>query len=84
MYFVYILKSELNGKSYTGSTSKEASKRLAEHNIGSNLWTKNNRPFKLIYYESYICKTDAILRENFLKTGVGKKLKKLILENYGA
>ena len=82
MFHVYILKSSLNGKSYVGFTAKEVNKRLEEHNIGSNKWTKANRPFRLVYYESFACKEDANLREKFLKTGVGKKLKKLILENY--
>lgn len=82
MYHVYILRSEINNKSYVGYTSKEVKRRLAQHNIGSNKWTKGNKPFKLVYYESFVCKEDAILREKFFKMGVGKKLKQLILENY--
>lgn len=82
MYFVYILKSTLNSKSYVGFTSHDVNKRLKQHNIGSNIWTSKNRPFKILYYESYVCKTDAMLRERFFKSGIGKKLKKLIIENY--
>lgn len=82
MFHVYILKSEKSNKSYVGSTSKEVERRLEEHDIGANKWTKVNRPFKLIYYESFICKQDALLRERFFKSGVGKRLKKLIIENY--
>jgi putative endonuclease len=83
MYFVYILKSRLSDKSYVGFTSKDVGRRLEEHNIGSNLWTSKHKPFKLIYYESYFCKADALGRESFLKSGVGCKLKRLILDNYG-
>ena len=82
MYFVYILKSILNNKSYVGYTSKDVQKRLEEHNVGSNKWTKSNAPFRLVDYESYVCKEDAIMRENFYKSGVGKQLKKLILESF--
>ena len=82
MYHVYILVSERNGKSYVGYTSKNAEERLNEHNLGSNKWTSLNKPFSLVYYESYVCKEDAIRREKFLKSGVGKKLVKLIKENY--
>jgi len=82
MFFVYLLKSEVNGKSYVGSTSMEVEKRLKQHNIGSNKCTKANSPFKLVYYESFVCKTDAILREKFYKTGVGKQIKKLILDSF--
>lgn len=81
MYYVYFLKSSKNGKIYCGKTDKLPEKRLAEHNFGSNKWTKNNRPFKLIYYEQYFCPEDATKREQFYKMGFGKKIKKLIVEN---
>ena len=79
MFFVYILKSLKNGKSYVGFTSRNVRKRLEEHNLGTGQWTKQNRPFQLVYYESFVCKTDATRREIFFKSGVGKKLKKVIL-----
>jgi len=82
MFHVYVLKSELNGKTYVDMTAKEADKRLADHNLNSNKWTSSNKPFKLVYYESYYCKKDALHREKFLKSGNGKKLVKLIKENY--
>ena len=82
MYFVYILQSLKNSKSYVGMTTKDPNKRLEEHNIGSNTWTKLNAPFKLVYYESYYCKKDALHRENFLKSGIGKKLKNIILKEF--
>ncbi|OGD87540.1 hypothetical protein A3J17_03195 [Candidatus Curtissbacteria bacterium RIFCSPLOWO2_02_FULL_40_11] len=82
MYFVYLLRSIKNGKTYTGFTSKEASKRLKEHNLGSNKWTRDNKPFNLVYYESFYCKQDAMHREKFYKTGVGNKLKKVIIGYY--
>ena len=82
MFFVYILRSLDNGKSYVGSTKLNVEKRLKQHNIGTNKWTRSNRPFELVYYESYICRTDAILREKFYKTGVGKQIKELIIEGF--
>jgi putative endonuclease len=83
MYFVYLLKSIKNGKSYVGYTSKEVGKRLDEHNVGTNEWTRHNGPFNLVYYESYFCKEDAFHREQYFKSGVGKRIKKLIVENTG-
>ena len=80
MFFVYFLKSLKSGKSYVGVTSKGVEKRLEQHNLGSNIWTKNNRPFNLLYYESYHCREDAFSRERFYKSGVGKKIKKLIID----
>ncbi len=81
MFHVYILKSE-SGKSYVGYTGKEVEKKLNEHNLGANAWTSSNKPFKILYYESYYCIKDARHRELFLKSGVGRKLVKLIVDNY--
>ncbi|MBI2327645.1 GIY-YIG nuclease family protein [Candidatus Curtissbacteria bacterium] len=81
MFFVYILKSKKNGKSYVGSTGKLPERRLIEHNLGSNIWTRRNGPFELKYYESFLCREDALNREKFFKMGVGKKIKKIILDN---
>lgn len=80
-YYVYLLKSLKNNKSYIGFTHKKPEERLKEHNSGHNKFTKENRPWKLIYYEIYSCKKCARLREEFYKTGVGKKIKKILLEN---
>ena len=73
MSFIYVLKSIKNGKRYIGSTDLLPEDRLRKHNYGSNKFTKGNKPFELIYQESYINKTEARKRENFLKSGVGRK-----------
>lgn len=83
MYHVYFAKSLKNGKVYVGSTEKEPEERIIEHNKGSNTWSRNNRPLKLIYYESYICVTDARKREMFYKMGFGKKIKNAIVSSLG-
>ena len=80
MFYVYFIKSKRNGKIYTGVTSKDPKTRLAEHNYGTNQWTKQNGPFELCYYESYYCVKDAQNREKFYKTGFGKQIKKIIVD----
>jgi len=82
MFTVYLLKSLKNNKSYVGYTDKNVQVRLKEHNSGANIWTRQNGPFVLRYFETYVCKEDARRRELFFKSGVGKKLKKIILENF--
>ncbi len=84
MYYVYFAKSEKNGKIYVGSTNKTPEQRVVEHNQNSNLWTKNNGPFKLIYYEEYLCKQDASKRELFYKSGFGKRIKSVIISETGS
>lgn len=82
MFYVYFLKSLKNKQVYVGSTSKQPEVRLLEHNRGSNQWTKEHRPLKLIYYEKYHCLEDAKSRELFYKTGVGKVVKNIIIDAF--
>lgn len=80
MYWIYFIKSLKNGKVYVGHTDKEPIDRLEEHNVGCNEWTRSNGPFALIYFESYFCKKDAIHRELFYKSGFGRRIKKIIID----
>lgn len=73
MHYVYVLKSRRNGKRYVGSMAKHPSERLRKHHAGSNRWTTLNKPFELVYSESFTDKTDAKKRELFLKSGVGRQ-----------
>ena len=82
MFYVYLLHSLRNDKSYVGFTSKNPKLRLEEHNSGTNRFTKNNRPWGLVYYESFACEKCARNREMFLKTGVGKKLRRIIIDHF--
>lgn len=72
MYYVYILKSLRNGKLYKGLTA-DLKRRFREHNSGKSTFTKNNGPWKLIYYEAFISEKDAGREELFLKSGKGKE-----------
>lgn len=82
MYYVYILKSlTKNNWLYKGSTS-DLKRRLNEHNSGKNFSTSPYVPFKLIYYEAYILKSDTESREKYLKTSMGMRVIKKQLGNY--
>lgn len=72
MYYVYFLYLS-NGDIYKGS-SGEVLRRYSEHEAGNVESTRNYRPLKLIGYESYILKSDALRREKFLKTTEGRRL----------
>lgn len=78
MYSVYVLKSLKNGKSYTGS-SDNVERRLTEHNSGESKSTRANSPYKLVYKEEFVTRSDAVKREKFFKTGKGRELLKQIL-----
>ncbi len=80
MFYVYVLKSLRNKKRYVGSTELEPTIRLKKHNSGANQFTKRNRPFILVYQEEYADITTARRRENFLKSGAGRKFLDEILK----
>jgi putative endonuclease len=78
MLFIYVLRSLKNGRLYTGSTS-DIQKRFAEHNAGVNKATRFTRPFELLHTESFATRAEAVQRERFLKTGLGRQELKKIL-----
>jgi len=79
MYYVYILKLK-NNKLYVGRTS-DLRRRIAQHKHGEAQYTSKYLPLKLIYYEAYTSKADAIARESFLKTGDGRQVLKKQLKH---
>lgn len=82
MYKVYILQSLTNlNKTYVGRTIKPISVRLNEHNNGLSRYTKTDKPWKVIYYENFYCETCTDKREQFLKSGFGYKLRRLLVDN---
>jgi putative endonuclease len=80
-YYTYILKSVKNDKLYIGYTS-DLRKRVKEHNAGKNISTKPFKPYKLIFYEAFLKKSDAKNRELYLKSGYGWRTIKTMLKKY--
>ncbi len=72
IYFVYVLNSKKDGLFYIGFTA-DLEKRILEHNQGLVESTKDRVPFEVIYYECCLNKYDALDRERYLKSGMGKK-----------
>ena len=66
MFYTYILKSLQDGKKYIGSTSN-LRHRLQLHNEGKVLSTRNRKPFKLIYFETFETMSEARWRERRFK-----------------
>ncbi len=77
-YYVYVLRSEKNGSSYTGITN-DVNKRVEQHNKGYTFSTKNKVPLKLIHQEKFDSRIKARTREKYLKSGIGREfIRKLI------
>lgn len=82
-YYVYVLQSLKADWIYVGSTS-DIRQRFKSHNDGENLSTKGYAPFKLIFYEAYLSKKDALRREEYFKTTKGKTTLRTMLKKYFA
>lgn len=82
MWTVYILISEKDGKNYIGSTN-DLDRRLGEHNTGKVISTKNRRPFRVLYTQTFLTEQEARLKEKYFKTHKGYNELKRILDRLG-
>ncbi|MBX4181339.1 GIY-YIG nuclease family protein [Candidatus Parcubacteria bacterium] len=67
---VYMLKSLKDGSFYTGIT-ENLQQRISAHNSGSSIYSKNKRPYKLVWYCVFNDKSKAARFEKYLKQGSG-------------
>ncbi len=81
MYYVYILLSIKGTRLYVGRTNN-LKRRIDEHKLSKVHTTKRMLPIKLIFYEAFLAKEDAIRRERYFKTTKGKSsLRQIIRES---
>ena len=80
MYYVYIFQSQKDKKLYIGFTSN-LKKRIRKHQAGEVTSTKARRPLRLVFYEAFLAKQDALRRERYFKTQKGKTSLKQIIRN---
>ena len=73
MYTVYILKSKKFDKTYVGYTSNLIQRFYSHNELSKKGWTKKFRPWQVVYTEVYEDKLEAMDREKWLKTGVGRR-----------
>lgn len=70
MYFVYVLKNNKD-RWYIGQTNN-LDLRLERHNNDKIRSTKNHGPWKIFHKEEFKTRSDAMRREEFLKSGRGR------------
>ena len=71
MVYVYVIRSEKDGRFYVGMTG-DVEKRVKEHNKGKTKRTKGYTPWKLFFFEEHENRLIARKREVYLKSGYGK------------
>ena len=80
-FYVYLLITKKNNKiiSYVGYTNNLI-KRVKLHNDNKGAKFTKGRNWKLVYYEIFLNKSDALKREHHLKKN--RKLRNIIKKNY--
>jgi len=81
MHYVYVLQSASDDGFYIGY-SRNLRKRFQQHAQGDSFATSYRGRWKLIYYEAYLERDDALGRERYLKSGGGRKFLKAHLAHY--
>jgi putative endonuclease len=76
MFYVYVLISESTGKRYVGQTD-DLERRVTEHNCPEHnkrkYTTRNSGPWRLIHSEEYSTRSEAMIRERWLKSRSGRR-----------
>jgi putative endonuclease len=72
MFHVYVLRSGVTGRLYTGSTA-DIEDRLCRHNAGECKATRHGIPWTLVYTEAFLTRAEAVRRERYFKTGRGRE-----------
>jgi putative endonuclease len=70
-YYSYVLRSLKNGILYKGST-QDIEKRINTHNSGKVKFSSKYMPWELVLIEEFETRSEAIQREKWYKTGVGR------------
>jgi len=73
MFYTYVLFSPEFNKIYIGYTSNLEARISSHNDVRNRGWSSRYRPWKLLYYESFETKQEAMKREKQLKTYRGRE-----------
>lgn len=83
MFYTYVLLCD-NGAFYKGFTNN-LEKRYQQHLIGKGAdYTAKHKPIKIAYYEIFNTKEEAVAREKYFKSGIGREWLKKHIEGLPA
>jgi len=80
-YYIYVLRSSKDSNFYVGYT-EDLKSRFEQHSKGRVESTRDRRPLEIIYSEACLFKKDALHREKYLKTYLGKLFLRNRLKSY--
>ena len=80
-FVVYILYSERFKKNYTGFTSSLIERFQSHNQLATKGYTVKFRPWVVIHVEFFYSKSEAMKREKYLKTGIGREFIQNLIHN---
>ena len=75
MFYAYVIKSIEHNFFYKGHC-EDLEVRLRQHNSGLTHSIKPYLPFKLVYFESFSTRPEAVTREKYFKSAAGRRFLK--------
>ncbi len=79
MHYVYVIKSQKDGRLYVGMTTN-LEQRIKEHNAGYQFSTKDYKPWTLVHFRTFPTRQEARIMEKYFKSGYGKEHLRTIIE----
>ena len=79
MYYTYVIKSEFYDFYYKGHC-ESLEIRQKQHNSGSTQSIKSYKPFKIVYFEEFETREEAVKREKYFKSAAGRRFLKTKIE----
>ena len=79
-FFTYVIQSEIDGRLYKGQT-EDLETRIVQHNSGNTKSTKGYLPWKIVYFEKFETREEALNREKYFKSGSGREYLKDRISN---
>jgi len=80
MYKLYIIQSLIDDSYYIGQTNN-LEDRIKRHNLGRSNYTKNKKPWKLVYPEEFNTRSEVIKREKKIKQKKRKTYIEWLIQN---
>ena len=75
MFYAYVIKSLHYDFFYKGHC-ENLEIRLAQHNSGMTVSIRKYVPFRVIYFEEFVTREQAIQRKKYFKTAAGRRFLK--------
>ena len=83
LYHLYIIQSLIDDSFYVG-TAQDLEDRISRHNQGRSKYTKNKRPWDIVYSEEHPDRSSAMKREYAIKRRKSKDYIAKLIEEFSS